>query len=525
MKKTARKLISVVALVLALATLFVGCANQNTPAPSGQDGTQSSGGTPDPSRPVKDTLTIALDAEPPTMLPQETIKYNTTIICHDIFSKLVREDAKGNYLPDLALSWENPDDLHWVFHLREDVLWHNGEKFTAEDVLYTFQVAKEQAACASHYATLDIENTKVVDEHTISVAFTKPFASFLELLATQRGTIISKKACEEMGLDQYARAPIGTGPYKFVSWVSGTSMTLERFDDYFNSPAKTKNLVYKFISDSASRVIEVETGAADMAYSIMPADAETVNSADNMWLSATEGVSTNRITFNMQDPVVGGEQGAKLRLALAYAIDKELLTSALYGETAVPLNGVLPTSTPYAVSYDDVPYDLEKAKALLTEAGYPNGLHLEFLAQPTQEMMGVAEAVQNMWKAIGVETTITSSELAPYMADGGTLQVSVRGTNMLAADNALVLWTINYGGVFNENDTVLDDLIANAKSTFGQEAREKAYKDIQDYIWNNTIGYPLYTKKTLTAVSNNVEGFVEHPLMEGGVENVVVYAG
>lgn len=527
MKRKNTKLSVLLALFMAVIMLLSACSSNNeNPDKNNANGGEvanESNGEQAAERPVKDTLTIALEEEPPTMLPQERVKYNTTIICHDIFSKLVRENATGEYLPDLAESWENPDEYTWVFHLRKDVLWHDGQPFTAEDVLYTFQVAKEQAACASHYATLDIENTKVIDDYTISVAFTEPFASFLELLATQRGTIICKHACEEMGLDVYARQPVGTGPYKFVEWISGTSMTLERFDEYFNGPAKTKNVVYKFIADSASRVIEVETGAADLAYSIMPADAPIVEAADNMWLSTCVGVSTNRVTFNFQDDVVGGDN-VKLRQALAYAIDKEALVTALYGENADVLNGVLPVSTPYAVVYDPTPYDPEKAKELLAEAGYPDGLHLEFLAQPTQEMQATAEVVAGMWKAIGVETTITLSELAPYSAEGGKLQVSVRGTNMLAADNALVLWTINYGGVFNPDDVELDGMISEAKATFGEENRVAIYKKLQDYIWDNYLGIPLYTKRTLTAVSNKVEGFVEHPLMESGVENIVVYA-
>lgn len=516
------------ALVVVLCMVFAGCtkapaAELSQPATDGTAPTAEP--TAEPSRPVKDTLTIAIDAEPPTLLPQQTIKYNTTVICHDLFSHLVRQDADGNIIADLAQTWENPDELHWVFHLREDVLWHDGEKFTADDVLYTFEVAKSQAACASHYATLDLENTKVLDDFTISVAFTQPNASFLELLATQRGTIICRHACEQMGLDQYARAPIGTGPYKFVNWVSGSSLTFERFDGYFGEPAKTKNLVYKIISDSAGRVIEVETGEADMAYSILASDVETVRAdSDIMRLSAVDGYSYYVVTFNMQDSVVGGDASQKLREALAFAIDKDLLTSALYGDTAKSMSSILPEKSVYFKSYTDKYYDVEKAKQLLAEAGYPNGLHLEFLIQPTQEMISIAEAVQNMWKNIGVTTTVTTSEIAPYLAEGGLLQVSIRTGNMASADNTLVIYTQAFKDKINSNDDVLEDMLSKAKQTYGDEARAKAYGDISDYIWSRTISYPLFCKQTLCAVSNNVEGFVEHPLLESGVSQVVVYA-
>jgi len=521
MKKTIKSTRnSVVVLLLVFLMVFAGCTDPQSPA--NIDKTENTTKTAT-ERKVKDTLTIAIDAEPPTLLPQQTIKYNTTIICHDIFSHLVVQDADGNIHPDLAESWERPNDLTWRFHLKDNVYFHNGEKFTAEDVRYTFELASKEPACLSHYAPLDIENTKVVDELTIDVALKYPFASFLELLATQRGTIICKSAIESMGRDAYARAPIGTGPYKFVSWVSGSELKLERFDDYFGEKAKTKNLVYKIISESAGRVIEVETGAADIAYSILPSDVDTVLDADDLKLISTPGYSYYTITFNMQDEVVGGDKNLKLREALAYAIDKETLTEALYGDTASPMYGVLPIKNVYSKEYSDKRYDVEKAKQLLAEAGYPNGLTVEYLCQPVQEMISISEAVQNMWKQIGVTAVITTSETAPYLAQGGKLQTGVRTGNMASADNTLVIYDSVFKDKINSNDDYLDKMMYEAKQTYDEKSREAKYHEISDYIWNNTISFPLFVKDTLVVLSENVDGFVPHPLIESGVKSVVVY--
>ncbi len=519
--------ITVFVLVLALAISMAGCSGNPSTGDSERTGvtggTGASGNDAASDRKTKDTLTIAIDAEPPTLLPQQTIKYNTTIMCHDIFSHLVVQDTDGNIVPDLAESWERPNDLTWRFHLKKDILFHNGEKFTAEDVRYTFELASQEPACVSHYAPLDIENTKVVDELTIDVALKYPFASFLELLATQRGTIICKSAMEKMGREAYARAPVGTGPYKFVNWVSGAEIKLERFDDYFGEKAKTKNLVYKIIAESAGRVIEVETGAADMAYSILPSDVTTVEAADNMKLISTPGYSYYTITFNMQDDVVGGDKNQKLREALAYAIDKETLTKALYGDTASPMNGVLPKKNVYSREYTDKGYDVAKAKQLLAEAGYPDGLTLEYLCQPVQEMISISEAVQSMWKQIGVTTNITTAEIAPYLAQGGKLQTGIRTGNMASADNTLVIYDSAFKDKINSNDANLDKMISEAKQIYDEQARAAKYHEISDYIWNNTISFPLLVKDTLVAVSNNVDGFIPHPLIESGVKNVIVY--
>jgi len=533
MKRTTRwTRITVFVLVLAMAISLAGCSGSSSKDNTDKTGTanntgSTSTGTPSnttaPERKTKDTLTIAIDAEPPTLLPQQTIKYNTTIMCHDIFSHLVVQDGDGNIVPDLAESWERPDDLTWRFHLKKDVLFHNGEKFTAEDVRYTFELASKEPACVSHYAPLDMEKTKVVDDQTIDVALKYPFASFLELLATQRGTIICKSAYEKMGREAYARAPIGTGPYKFVSWVSGSELRLERFDGYFGEKAKTKNLVYKIISESSGRVIEVETGAADMAYSILPSDVETVKGSKDMNLVSTPGYSYYVITFNMQDSVVGGDKNQKLREALCYAIDKATLTKALYGDTASPMNGILPKKNVYSKEYTDKGYDVAKAKQLLAEAGYPNGLTVEFLCQPVQEIISISEAVQNMWKQIGVTANITTSEIAPYLAQGGKLQTGIRTGNMASADNTLVIYDSAFKDKINSNDTNLDKMIKDAKQIYDEKARADKYHEISDYIWNKAISFPLFVKDTLVVESNNVEGYVPHPLIESGVKSVVVY--
>ena len=267
----------------------------------------------------------------------------------------------------------------------------------------------------------------------------------------------------------------------------------------------------------------METGAADMAYSILPSDVTTVEAADNMKLISTPGYSYYTITFNMQDDVVGGDKNQKLREALAYAIDKETLTKALYGDTASPMNGVLPKKNVYSREYTDKGYDVAKAKQLLAEAGYPDGLTLEYLCQPVQEMISISEAVQSMWKQIGVTTNITTAEIAPYLAQGGKLQTGIRTGNMASADNTLVIYDSAFKDKINSNDANLDKMISEAKQIYDEQARAAKYHEISDYIWNNTISFPLLVKDTLVAVSNNVDGFIPHPLIESGVKNVIVY--
>ena len=194
---------------------------------------------------IKDNVTVVLKGEPSNIDPHgntELVAMETQV---QIFETLVKKDENGEIVPCLAERWEQIDDCTTRFYLRDDVTFHNGEKLTADDVVYTIQRATEMPSSAAIFSAFDGENTKAVDDLTVDVVTKEPFAAVLNYLASTRGGIVCKKAVEEMGDDAFGRAPVGTGPFMFDNWVTGTSITLKRNDNYWGDKPAYSTLTLK----------------------------------------------------------------------------------------------------------------------------------------------------------------------------------------------------------------------------------------------------------------------------------------
>lgn len=511
-----RKYNKVISLVLAMIMLLSACGGgkSNDNNGSGEENVPNGAGK------TKDTLVIAYWQEPNALDPQASGLQMSGIVMRQMFDGLVKLDENRKIVPALAESWELIDDTTMRFYLRDNVYFHNGDKFTAEDVKYTLLRGTTDPGSASTYQAFDAEATVVVDELTIDVKLKRPYAPILDTLATTRGLIVNKKYVEEVGPDEHSRAPMGTGAYKFVDWVAGSEIIMEKNDEYWGEKAKTPNLIYKIITESANRIIELETGSVDIVYNVLANDVSRVEDNENMVLINGPSFTYITLTMNMQDEVLDNQ---KLRDALAYAIDKEAITKALYGDTANVLNGLVPPLTKYYKEFEPAAYDTEKAKALLAEAGYPDGIELEFVVQPLEEFQKIAEIVQNMWAKIGVTAKITPAEVPAYLAAGNKLQIGLRSGAASEMSGVLIIYDSKFGDRLNSANDWLDERLANAMTLYDDEEANAAYAEIQDYLWEAHYSIPILIKNIMHATSDKVEGFVHVPDSYHELKDVVVY--
>lgn len=491
----AARIVSVV-LALTMVTLTAaGCGKNDSPADS-----TSSAGEPH----YKDTITIAHWEEPTTLDPQAQGKMSCGAVTTQIYDTLVTLDDNKSPVPALAESWEQIDDTTFRFHLREGVKFHNGDLLTAEDVRYTIARACTNPGSSSTFKTFDGENTKAVDDRTVEIKLLSPDASIFDTLNGQRGGIVCKRAVEELGEDAYGHAPVGTGPYKLSEWQTGTSLHLTANEDYWGGVPQTPNLVYKIITESANRVIEMETGNADICLNVLASEVSRLEDAKGIKVEMGTGYQYTTITFNMQDPVLSD---IRVRQALVYAIDRDAIVKAVYKGTATVADSIMPTTLLGAKTYDPNLYDVEKAKQLMAEAGYADGLTINFVVQPLEEMQRITEAVQNMWKQIGVTTNVSTAEVAAYLAQGNTLQVGIRNGSASDPASTLIIYDSAFGDRLNSNNQELDKMLADAKAVYDVEARAAAYNEICDYLWDAKWSIPIAFKNTIYAVSDKVEGF------------------
>jgi peptide/nickel transport system substrate-binding protein len=312
-----------------------------------------------------------------------------------------------------------------------------------------------------------------------------------------------------MGEAEFARNPVGTGPYSVSEWISGTQIKLVAFDNYFNGVAKTPNLIYKFIPEASNRVIELETGDVDVALNLASSDIARVRDMENADIVMVPSYRYTTLTMSMKDEVL---KDKRIREALSYAIDKPLLVDAIYGESADVLNGVMPTNAIGFKEMEPAEYNPEKAKALLAEAGYGNGLILEFQVDPGSEYLDIAEIVQSMWQDVGVTANIITMDRPSYLAQGNEYQISIRAGNANHPSNILIIYDSAFGDRIQPNDPYIDSALNEFRQIYDDAKRKVVLDELQDYLWDIKYTIPLAHTKTIYGLSNKIGNFVPDPL-------------
>lgn len=519
-----KKFASIFSVLLAMSITLTACG-KTAPASGAETPSQSTPQSAESSDLVPaDTLRVVLGSEPPNADPHNNTRLTSWAVQEEIFDKLVQKDEEGNILPDLATSWEQIDDCTLRFYLRDDVTFHDGSKLTAEDVAFSLKRACVSAGSQSFFINFDPEGMVVVDEYTVDVATKQPFAAALNYLATARGAILCKAAVESMGDEAYGLNPIGSGPFKVETWSVGNEIVLKRNEEYWGEKPSYETLQFRFITEASNRAIELETGNADIVYSIASNDAARL--ADKEGVEIVSGPAYNfvYICMNMSDPTLSNE---KLREALSTATNVPALVAAAYSESEQVADSYMSPNVAYHASMEAKEYNVEKAKQLLAEAGYPDGLTLTLTVNEDTTFGFIAEIIQGMWQEIGVQVKIETMEQATYLerANAGEVQLSVTSSNAVSGDpdNAFMIWRTTAVNAIQANDPTIDDYLNKGGVEFDPEARAAIYKDLQQYLWDKNYGIPLCFPNVTYGIDADIEGFYCHPGSTPDLAKVVVY--
>ncbi len=475
----------------------------------------------------KDTITMAITEDLMSMDPQETNRLSNFVIQQQVYNSLVseRNDGSGIVDPELATEWSWIDDTTLNIKLRDDVYFHNGTKLTAKDVYFTIEKGKNTSRSKSTFSSFDIENTEIVNDYEINIKFFEPYAPVFNTLSGGRGLIVSKDYFDEVGADVAARKPVGTGPYKLVNWTSGTQLDLEANEDYWDTAhkAKTKNIILKVVSAQSSRAIELETGTSDLAFELATGDVKRVNELEGYHADVSPSFRYMTLTFSMQDETLASNKA--LRYALSYAIDRQAIIDAIYGGNAMPATGMYPHNAKYFKKFDDfMPYDLDKAREYMAEAGYPDGgLKLLFNCEDRTYDKMMAEAIQAMWKDIGVETEIIVGSSSVYKSQGHPFQIAMRAGNGAEPANILIIYDSAFGDKIGGNDNYIDEQLALDRAILDPEKRSEAYKSLQEYLYDIRFTVPLIETSIIFGLSDKIEGFVSDPLQSINFNDLVLY--
>lgn len=463
---------------------------------------------------ANDTLNVAYERTMLTLDTYATSERLALILSHNWGDTLIyRDPESGDLKPGLATSWKVIDDKTFEFTLRKGVTFHDGEPFSAKDVKATFDYVTGPAASLPGADTLQwIASTEVVDPYTVRIHAKAVTPTALQSLAMV-GVIYPAGYLKDKGPAAMGKAPVGTGPYKFVSWDSNT-ITFVRNDNYFGGSKgmpSIKNLVIHVIPEEASRIAALRTGQIDIARSgtISPDQADSVRGKAHV-----EAANILRIWFIQMDAL--GKSGTdvftdpRVRQAVNYAINKKEIVDGLlqgYGKAIdTPCNPVQFGCDPKAAV--DYGYNPEKAKQLLAEAGYPNGFTVDMYGYRDQ---AVFQAIQGYLQQVGIRTNLKwyggqYDVVSKKEAAGETpLFFGSWGSSSIYDASAIMNIFFEKGKslALVANDQLTTDL-EKALETVDTTKRKALYDDAIHIVTSQAYWVPLYSGTVLAGVSNDL---------------------
>lgn len=418
----------------------------------------------------------------------------------------------GKFVPQLATSWKTVDPLTWEFTLRENVKFHNGEPFDANAVKFTMDRILDPAQNAtqrSRFGTVD--SVEVVDATTVRIHTKRP-APVLLLGLTQAFIVPPKHTAENGG--KAPDEPVGTGPFKFVSWRQGEKISFTANEDYWGGAPKVQNLEMRVIPDDATRLDSFMAGEVDINMNLPISTIDTVKRHEEASVMHEFSRAALLLEF---DTTHGGPMADPLvRQALNYAVDKEALIATILNDTQRPLDGQVESaaSLGYNKSLSAYPYDPEKAKQLLAQAGYPNGFETVINGP-----IGKYPADRDLVIAIAAQLEKVGVRATPNVTDFGSFIQAVGATK--AGPMFLIGWydfgdpALSTSWFTSEStlgqyyaDPTYDSLIAQASSTLDVEKRQRLYERASQHMHDEAMALFLTQPAMYYGVSKQVTGFV-----------------
>lgn len=458
-------------------------------------------------------LRVGRAEEPDTLDPHRTTLSVASTTMDMIYEPLARRDYDGNVVPGLAESWEFSNENHTLtFKLKPGAVFHDGTPCDAEAVAWT--VARHldpEAASPSAFFLGPLERAEAIDAETVAYHFTEPFVPVWVGLTLGYAAPISPTAAQELG-DEFGRNPVGSGPFKFVSWSSDRGVRLERFAEYeaVGTPPRIEALEFIHYPEDSTRLAAFETGEIDAIYTggSVPLDAvrRLRQNLDAVVLERPAQMM-RALVFNQQrEPF----DNADVRRAFAHAIDVErLIAFALDGNAVAATSPISSAISGYApaTAEQGYGYDAEAAKQLLADAGYAEGLSVTLVSNDTPVIRRTAEVIQAQLAEIGVEVVIETLPIAQWSAQTALGEQDMVISTYSYTDADIVYPVLHTTGALNRafhQNEELDAMIEEQRVTVDSEARQVILDEIQRVVISEAYWKPLFEPLNFAVVSTRV---------------------
>ena len=485
-------------------------------------------------------IVVGLQAEPVTLDAHQLTDYNSVRAAMPLFEGLVRfKDGRMELEPALAERWERSDDgLAYTFYLRAGLTFHDGTPIDADAVKFSidrqidpnhpYHDTGEFAFAEITFGAVD--RVEVLDPLTVRIHLKTPFGPFLGNMAMASASIVSPTAVARYGRD-FSENPVGAGPFRFVSWRRGVEVVLERNPYYYRGVPQVEQIIFRPIVEDHSRLAALEAGEIDLAVNLPPDDLPRLRDNPAFTVAEDPGMSMHTwyLVFNVTRPPF---DDVRVRQAVAHAIDREAIVAGILRGTGVVAKNFLPPAVwSYIEDVAQYPYDPERARELLAEAGHAGGLTIDFWMPESgsgmQQPVAMGTVIQDYLRRVGINANIQVFEWGTYLARvivptervaelPAMFQLSWLGQN---GDPDYHLYTLLSSGrvppygfnVGHYNNEVVTDLVERARQLPTQEERTPLYQEAQRLIMADLPVLPVNHETQIVVMRSGITGFIPHP--------------
>lgn len=461
------------------------------------------------------TLTVAQQADIVGLDPHTVSAYSSAVVVEQIYDSLLVLDEKGDVLPSLATRWvAGNNGLTYTFTLRSGVKFSDGSPLTSKDVVYSFQRILNPKTASPRLNDLGkVKSVTAPNPTTVVVTLEQPFAPFLTKVAGPLMAIMPDGYAEKADVN---KAPLGSGPFKFVNWVSGDSVNLERNPNYWEAgkPYLDK-LVFKALKDDATRVTNVETGNVDLIMSVPQNQVERLEKNANVKLSGGPGTWYDYLGLNQAKAPFNN---LKVRQALNLAINRDLIVrTVLFGKgTAIACGPIPPSHWAFATCREQV-FNQARARQLLTEAGFPNGFKMTIkVGADYKSQVNIAQSIQAQLKPLGIDVTVQPMEWGAFLDDvtnKGNFEGVILGWIGSVDPDDFLYYQFRTGEKFNFvkfSNPQADRLLDQGRSTVNKTQRQTIYRQLQTLLAQQSAYIFLHINDQYEAFTPAVQGYVHY---------------
>lgn len=459
------------------------------------------------------TLNVGFPSDSKTLDPIFSVQFTERQVLYLIFNTLVRFGPDFSIHPELAESWKVEEGGKRVtFKLRQGVQFHDGTPFDAAAVKWNIDRRLDPAVASPQRAQLDpiIASVQVVDPQTVAFVLKAPYAGLLSLLGERPGFMISPTAAEKLGKD-FGSSPVGTGPFVFKEWVRGSQISVERNPKYWEAGKPyLDRVVFRDISGAVVGVQRLVTGEVDFVGELSPQDTKQFQGRSNITLAPITVGRWYSLQWHMFEEPFNNE---KLRQAISHSIDRARINDIVMEGKGTISEGPTPAGLWwYDPAIRSYAYDPEKAKALVKEAGYPNGFEYTLSTPQITALSQINQLVQEQLEAVGIKLKlepVAQSEWYAKLVRKETNFSPNRWTQRPDPDGLLYILfhSKGYANTTGYNNPRVDELLEQARQNFDQAERKKLYSEIQKIIAHDVPMLPLFFSVEYAALRDNVQGF------------------